>query len=124
LVVWLVLVVVVPVPLVVVGRGHLPAGALAQLAAATLTVGVLDRGDGIIWLLAAFLAGQALIWAFVAWFAARLVVGGLAALGRRALGVATVIVVTAAVTLALVVPIYRSPFHPFLSRQTLLQVYG
>jgi hypothetical protein len=122
-IVWLALVVGLPVPLALVGRGWMPAGAMVELAVATLAVGLRERLDGVLPTLVAVLLLQATVWAVVCWLGATIVVRGLVAVAPRSLGRATVALVVLAALLASAVPIYRSPFHATRAHQTLVEVY-
>ena len=114
-VVFAALLAAMPVPIVVVGRGRLPIAALAELAIATFTIGVVERADGVVVILGALLLAQAIVWALAAWLAAGLC--------RRVLGRATIVLVVLGLAAALVVPVYSSPFHATRARQTLVEVY-
>lgn len=120
---WLALVTAAPVPLAVVGRGWMPAGAMAQLAGVTLAVGVVERVDGIVRTLGGFLAMQAAVWAAIAWGTAAVLARGLARLGPRRCRWATAIILVGGLGAACVLPVYGSPFHGRRARQTLLEVY-
>ncbi|HWP66758.1 MAG TPA: hypothetical protein VNO26_12670 [Candidatus Limnocylindria bacterium] len=124
LLVWTALLVAMPVPLVIVGRGYVPVGTLVQLAGATLAIGVLERADGAVGILATVLLAQVMLWAVVGWLLAGLVVGVLRGVAGRALGGVTLALVIIGLAITLVLPVYRSPFHASRARQTLLQVYG
>src|SRR5262245_40266736 len=121
---WIALLIAMPVPLVIVGHGRMPVGALVQLSVATLGVALLERPDGAVGILAAVLLAQVMLWTVVTWLVARLVVRGLSGVAGRGAGAAVVVLVTAGLVVAVVWPIYRSPFHASRARQTLLQVYG
>jgi hypothetical protein len=123
LLIWIAFLGAMPVPLVLVGRGRMPVGALLELAAATLTVGALERADGVVRILATLLVAQIVVWALVAWLAAWLVASVLGRVTGRGLGRAAFVVVAVLVAIALILPIYRSPFHASRARQTLLEVY-
>jgi hypothetical protein len=122
-VLWVAALAVVPVPLLVAGRGWLPPAAVAELAGATFAVGVAERADDIIRLLGGILLGQAGMWAVVAWFAASVAARVLHRVAPRRVGAATLAVVLVAVAVTAAVPVYSSPFHATRSRQTLLEVY-
>jgi hypothetical protein len=124
LVVWIALLLAMPVPLVIVGHGRVPVGTLAQLSAATLGVAILERADGAVGILAAVLLAQVMLWSVVTWLVARAVVWGLRGVAGRGSGMVVVALVTAGLVVAVLLPIYRSPFHASRARQTLLEVYG
>jgi len=123
LLIWIAFLGTMPVPLVLVGRGRMPVGALVELAAATLGVAALEQADGVVRILATLLVAQIVVWALVAWLAAWLVVSLLGRVAGRALAGAALVMVVTLVGLALGLPIYRSPFHASRARQTLLEVY-
>ena len=124
LLVWIALLVAMPVPLVIVGHGRVPVGALMQLAGATVAVGVLERADGAVGVLAVVLLVQVMLWTVVGWLVARVLVAALRGVAARALGRATALLLVAGLAVAVLLPIYRSPFHSTRARQTLLEVYG
>src|SRR5262245_18111653 len=109
--VWIALLVAMPVPLVIVGHGRVPVGALVQLAGATLAIGVLERADGAVGILALVLLVQVMLWTVVGWLVARVLVAALRGVAGRALGTATALLLVAGLVVALMLPIYRSPFH-------------
>src|SRR5689334_5315380 len=109
LVVWIALLVAMPVPLVIVGHGRVPVGTLVQLAGATLAVGVLERGDGAIGILAVVLLAHVMLWTVVGWLVARVLVTALRRVAGRALGGATMLLLAAGLVVAVTLPIYRSP---------------
>jgi hypothetical protein len=113
--VWIGLLVALPVPLVLVGRGSLPPAAFAELAAAAGALALLERSDGVVLTLLVILLAQAAVWAILCGVLAR---GLVRLLGRRAGWV-----VVAWLVVAALVPVYRSPFHATRPRQTLGQVY-
>jgi len=123
IVLWIAALAVVPVPLLVAGQGWLPTGALFELAAATFAIGVAERADGIVRLLGGILVSQAGIWAVLAWFGASVVVGVLKRIVPAHVGPAAVALVLGALAVTAAVPVYSSPFHVALARQTLLEVY-
>jgi hypothetical protein len=120
---WSALLVAMPVPLVLVGRGHLPVVALAELALATLAVGVIERSDGTVKILGALLVAQTLVWMVAAWLLAGLIGRGLGFVAPRFRARVTLVLVVLGLAAALLSPLYRSPFHASRARQTLLEVY-
>ena len=119
LLLWLGFVLAVPVPILVVGQGHVPALRLLFMAGVTLAVMLLESARGAAGLLALFLVGQFAVYGFLLWMAA----WGITALaGRYRLAVALALL---AVLLAVAVarPIYRCPFLPDVAQVSLLGVY-
>ena len=124
LLVWSALLLAMPVPLVIVGHGRVPVGTLAQLSVATLGVAILERADGAVGILAAVLLAQVVLWSVVTWLVAQVLVRGLRGVAGRGAGTVAVALVTAGLVVAVLLPIYRSPFHASRARQTLFEVYG
>jgi hypothetical protein len=116
---WLGFVVAVPVPVLVVGQGHVPALRLLFMGGVTLAVILFESARGAAVLLAAFLIGQFAVYAGVLWLAAA-VITRVAGRWRLAAAIA-ILVALFAVTLTR--PIYRCPFLPVVSRVSLLGVY-
>jgi hypothetical protein len=113
-----------PVPLLLVGRGEMPAAAVAQLAAATVGVALVEQASGIVPLLAFVLWLQAFAWAAVFAVVAAALIHGLRRVAGRAAVPLAVALVVAGFALATVEPVYRSPFHADQARQALREVYG
>lgn len=118
---WVAAVLVVPVPLLVVGPGLVPAGRLLELGAVSLALLLAESHQGVVGILTALLLGQGLLWVGVWWLAA-LVVAGVLARARRAVLLslaATALLVTG----ALLFEIYETPFAAERPRASLLHVY-
>jgi hypothetical protein len=116
---WLGFLLAVPVPILVVAQGHVPALRLLFMGGVTLAVMLFESARGAAGLLALFLIGQFAVYAALLWLAAWAVTR---VAGRRSLPVAIGILV-ALLAVALMRPIYRCPFLPALSRVALLGVY-
>jgi hypothetical protein len=118
---WLSLVCLLPLPMVVFGA-WIPVTRYLLLAGVTAGL-VVTEGAGLVPLvfLALFLA-HALVYAALAWLAARLLVAALARRLPRALAPLTLGLVAAGLALALLFPIYETPFAPVSPRANLLHV--
>ena len=116
---WLGFLVAVPVPVLVVAHGHVPALRLLFMGGVTLAVILLESARGAAGLLALFLIGQFAVYAALLWLMAWTVTR---VAGRRSLPVAITILVTL-FAVALARPIYKCPFLPDVSRVSLLGVY-
>jgi hypothetical protein len=107
-----------PVPIVLLGPGHVPPAQLAELGAAALVFGLAESLRGVVGLTALIFLAEALVYGVALWL-----VAGLAA---RTLGRWRGPVLAIAVLLALVacaVPVYRTPYHARQPEVTLLEVY-
>ena len=116
---WLGFLLVVPVPVLVVAQGHVPALRLLFMGGVTLAVMLLESARGAAGLLALFLIAQFAVYAALMWLAAWAVTR---LAGRRRLPV-TIAILAALLAVALTRPIYRCPFLPDASRVSLLGVY-
>lgn len=115
---WLLAVAALPVPILLLGPGHVPPAQLAQLGGAALAFGVAESFRGVVgWTVLIFL-GQALLYALALWALA-----GLAARRLGALRGAAVALAAALVVAACLVPAYRTPYHATKPHATLLEVY-
>ena len=121
--VWLALMAAWPVPLVVAGRGEMPAAAVAELAAATAGVALVEQASGIVPLLAFVLLLQAFAWAVVFALVSAVLMRGLRRVAGSAAVPLAVVLVAAGLGLAAVEPVYRSPFDADQARQSLREVY-
>ena len=115
---WLCAVVALPVPIALLGPGHVPPAQLAELGAAALAFGLAETLRGVVGWTAAIFFAQALLWAVALWWIARAMAR---ALGRAR--PAGVVVAAALVALACAVSIYHTPYHATLAHATLLEVY-
>jgi len=115
---WLALVLALPVPIALLGPGWVPAGHLAELGAASLAVGLAESLRGVVGWTALIFLGQALVDAALLF---ALATAAVRALGRRS----GVLLARAAalVAVALIAPIYHSPYSARAARATLLEVY-
>ena len=109
--VWLAMALCVPVPFFLVETGLMPAAALLQMLGVVVLLIATEGNEGAVLLMAAILAAQALfalaLFALVATAVAR-IADRIA--GSR--GLAVVLVLTAVlIVVALLTPIYRTPFR-------------
>jgi len=111
---WLLAVLVVPLPMMVMTPGLVPVGRMLQLGSVAFAVALTETTAGVVLLLAAMLLGPAVVFAALLWV--------LAGIAMRWSRVAWAVAVGLLV-LGLLVPIYRTPFHPSVARATLLGVY-
>jgi len=116
---WLGFVLAVPVPVLVVGQGHVPALRLLFMGGVTLAVILFESARGAAGLLAAFLIGQFAVYAGLLWLAA----AGIARVSGRWRTPAAIAILVVLFGVALTRPIYRCPFLPDVSRVSLLGVY-
>jgi hypothetical protein len=120
---WVAALFVVPLPILAFGPGRVPAAHQLELGLLALAFGALESAEGVTLTLAGIflatgLAQAALLW-LPAWLAAR-VLARLPPLTRTR---AAVLLVLLGVGLALVEPIYETPFSARSARSSLLGVY-
>lgn len=117
-VLWLLALAALPVPILLLGPGRVPAAQIAELGAAALAFGLAESLRGVVGWTALIFLGQALGYAIALW----LVAGVLARRLGRLRG-AAVLLAAALVVAACVVRVYRTPYHAHLAQATLLEVY-
>jgi hypothetical protein len=115
---WLVAMVALPVPILLLGPGHVPPAQIAELGAAALVFGLAESLAGVAGWTALIFLGQAALYALVLWIATGIAVRRLG----RWRGVA-VVAALAGLALACLVPVYRTPYHATLPEATLVEVY-
>lgn len=115
---WLLAVAALPVPILLLGPGHVPPAQLAELGAAALAFGLAESLRGVVGWTAAIFLGQALLYALALWWIARALARRLGRLRSAAVALAAVLAVAACL-----VPVYRTPYHSHLPHATLLEVY-
>lgn len=112
-----------PLPILGVGSGRVPALHHLELGALALAFTLMERAQGIGPLLSALFLGQALLFALALWLAAGLVARLLSGLPPLARTRATFFLIVLGLALALASPIYRTPYSAHAARSTLLGVY-
>ena len=115
---WLLAVLALPVPILLLGPGHVPAAQIAELGAAALAFGIAESLRGVVGLTAAVFLGQALLYAGVLWVVAGILARRLGRLRGAAVALAALLAVAACWA-----PVYRTPYHATLAHATLLEVY-
>lgn len=123
---WAALVLALPLPLLGLQSGVVPAGRMWMLGGLCVAVMALETTRGVVPILAAMFLGQALLWTAGLWVLA----GGLARAARWRAPVARRVVLASAfvaIALALVaasqVAVYRTPYAAAWAHATLLEVY-
>lgn len=112
-----------PVPSVGLGSGLMPPLHQLELGALALAFTVLERAQGVGPLIAALFLGQALGWALALWLAAALLarlLAGLPPLFRTRVAVFAIVL---GLALAVMQPIYRTPYSAHAARSNLIGVY-
>jgi hypothetical protein len=117
-VLWTAALAALPVPILVLGPGHVPPAQIAELGAAAFVFGLAETFRGVAGWTAAIFLGQAALYALALWLGAGAVVRRLGA--RRGWAVAAAVALLA---VAWLVPIYHTPYHATLSHATLAEVY-
>jgi len=120
---WLAALVALPLPIVGIGSGRVPALHHLELGVLALAFTVLERAQGIGPLLAALFLGQALVFALALWLAAALVARLLSRLPPLLRTRAALFVVVLGLALAVMQPLYRTPYSAHGARSNLLGVY-
>ena len=115
--------VALPVPSAGLGSGLMPPLHQLELGAFALAFTVLERAQGVGPLIAALFLGQALVWALALWLAAALAARLLSPLPPLFRTRATLFVVALGLSLAVMQPIYRTPYSAHAARSTLIDVY-
>jgi hypothetical protein len=115
--------VAMPVPSFGIGGGLVPPLHQLELGALALAFTVLERAQGIGPLMSALFLGQAVVWGLACWLAAALaarLLGGLPPLFRMRVAF---LAVALGLALAVMQPIYRTPYSAHAARSSLLEVY-
>lgn len=117
---WAGAVLLLPLPYVIVGDGAVPVLRIAMLASISTGYAAFVDGSGKAWLLAIILAAQTLA------FSAML--GGVAALlawiiPHRVRRTGVLVILAVAFAVALLFPIYRTPFDDMFARATWLGLF-
>jgi hypothetical protein len=123
LVVWLTAALALPVPLLVLGPGEVPALRIAMLGALSLLFCLAESARGAAGLAAAILLGQAALYLTGFWLAARLALLPLARSSRAARAAVTLACVALALAASVRLDLYRDSFHPRLASSGLLEAY-
>jgi hypothetical protein len=113
----------VPLPILVLGPGLVPAGHQLELGLLALAFGALESTQGMTLVLAAAFLVPALVQAALLWLAASLLARVLAKLPALTRTRAALLLVMLGLGLASVEPIYVTPFSSRSARSTLLGVY-
>jgi hypothetical protein len=120
---WLAALVAMPVPSIGLGAGRMPPLHQLELGGLALAFTLLERAQGVGPLIAALFLGQALAWALALWLAAALAARLLSRLPPLLRTRAALFLVVLGVALALMQPIYRTPYSAHAARSNLLDVY-
>lgn len=114
---------VVPLPILVLGPGLVPAAHQLQLGLFALAFGVLESWQGITLTLAGIFLATGAIQGALLWLLAWALARGLATLAPTTRTRAALLLVMLGVAIAVVDPIYVTPFSSRSARSTLLGVY-
>jgi hypothetical protein len=113
----------VPLPILAVGPGLVPAAHQLELGLLALAFGVAESAQGVTLALAAAFLVPGLVYAAGLWLAAWLLANGLAKLPSTTRTRAALLLVMLGVAFALAEPIYVTPFSSRSARSSLLGVY-
>ena len=120
---WLALFVALPVPLLGIGIGRVPALHQLELGLLALVFTLVEHARGFGPLLSALFLGQALVYAVALALVARLAARLLSRLPPLVRTRAALLMVTLGLALAIAQPIYRTPYSAHSARASLLGVY-
>ena len=120
---WLAALAALPLPLGGIGSARVPPLHQLELGALALAFTLAERAQGVGPLVAALFIGQALAWALALWLGAALVVRLLSPLPPLSRTRATMFLVAVGLSLAVMQPIYRTPYSAHAMHSTLLGVY-
>jgi len=120
---FLVAVFVVPLPILALGPGLVPAAHQLELGLLALTFGVLESMQGVTLALAIAFLVPGVIYAALIWVAAWLVARALGKLPATTRTRAALLLVMLGVAFAVAEPIYETPFSSRSARSNLLGVY-
>lgn len=112
-----------PLPILVVASGWVPAGRLLMLGGITVAVMVAETTRGIIGMIAAFLLAQGLLYGAGLWGVASLLSRLLARLPARAAAIVTLGALAVGLAVTLAFDVYTTPFAADAATGNLLQVY-
>jgi hypothetical protein len=118
LLLWLALVGALPLPILLLGPGHVPAASLVELGAIGLAIALVESARGTVLPVAGIFLGQGLLYAALLWLAAGWV--------RRVprVGAALALALAAGlVAAAALLPLYHTPYHASRARVGLLELY-
>jgi hypothetical protein len=120
---WLALLLMLPLPLLGIDRGLVPAGRSLMLGAICALVILLESANGVAGLLVAVFWGQALVYSLLLWCVAWGIVRltrGLSSRGRGALVLGGILAIA---LLCSSIEIYRTPYRAASIHSSLLGVY-
>lgn len=123
---WLLFVaalIAVPLPILVLGPGLVPAAHQLELGLLALAFGVVESAQGVTLALAAALLVPGLAYAALLWLAAWAAARALALLPAHTRTRAALLLVMLGLGLAAAEPVYETPFSSRSARSTLLGVY-
>jgi hypothetical protein len=120
---WIAAVFVVPLPILALGPGLVPAAHQLELGLLALAFGVVESMLGVTLVLAVAFLVPGLIYAGLLWLAAWLLARALAKLPATTRTRAALLLVMLGVGFALAGPVYQTPFSSRSARSSLLGVY-
>lgn len=120
---WIAAVFAVPLPILALGPGLVPAAHQLELGLLALAFGAVESAQGVTLALAAAFLVPGLVYAVLLWLAAWLLARALAKLPSTTRTRAALLLVMLGVAFALAEPIYVTPFSSRSARSSLLGVY-
>jgi hypothetical protein len=120
---WLAAMAALPVPLFGIGTGRVPPLHQLELGVLALAFTLLERAQGIGPLLVGLFLGQALVYAVLLWLAAGFAAAALSRLPPLSRTRVACFLVVLGLALAIMQPIYRTPYSARSAHSKLLDVY-
>ncbi len=115
---WVVLLVALPVPIWLLGPGHVPVLHIFELGLVAIAFGAAESFRGVVGSAAAIFVGQALVDAAILYAFVALLVRAVGRFRTQLLAFAALLLVVACFA-----RIYHSPYHARTAQVTLLEVY-
>jgi hypothetical protein len=115
---WIGLLLALPVPIWLLGPGHVPTLHILELGLIAIAFGAAESFHGVVGGAAAIFAGQALVYAGILYALVALLVRAIGRFRTHLLAFAALLVIAACFA-----RVYHSPYHARTSHVTLLEVY-
>lgn len=115
---WSALLLALPVPIWLLGPGHVPVLHIMELGFVAIAFGAAESFRGVVAATAAVFLGQALVYAAILYALVALLVRALGRFRTQLLALAALLLVAACFA-----RVYHSPYHARSSQVTLLEVY-
>ncbi len=122
-VLWISLVLMLPVPIVLLGPGLVPAARLLMLGGISLAVALFENARGAVGMLTTILLAQGLLYMALLWLVAHLASRVLGRFSAKTVARVTLALVAVGLLLSSAFEVYRGPYRAQSARANLLHVY-